>query len=112
MKQPVPEDIRLESRDGRRRMSGYMREEVMPLQDLMEENAVNEPSEAQTEQDPRYCKGLSCCAGCWEGGHRLGALPAIPHDDVLLVLPLLLRIDPSAIMGHRPLFCSRQPRIR
>jgi hypothetical protein len=47
VEEPVGEGVRLEAGDRTARMVTRIREQVMPLQDLMENDAVDEPTQAQ-----------------------------------------------------------------
>jgi hypothetical protein len=51
VEEAIGERVRLEPRDGRRRVAGGAREHVMPLQDLVQQDAVDEAAEAHAEQD-------------------------------------------------------------
>ena len=71
MEQPIPERVRLQPGDRRRGVAALAGEHVMPLQDLVEHDPVDEPTEAEAEQDPRragpgerFAGVVICVPGC------------------------------------------------
>ena len=53
MKEPVGQRVRLETRDGGRGIAAFAGEQVVPLKDLMEDDAVREAAEPESEQETR-----------------------------------------------------------
>jgi hypothetical protein len=53
VEEPVGERVRLEAGDGRLRVAALAGQHVVPLQDLVEDDAVDEAAEPDAEQDAR-----------------------------------------------------------
>ncbi len=53
MKQAIGDGVRFQSSDGRDRMVVSVAEHVVPLKQLVEDDAVDEATQAQPEQEPR-----------------------------------------------------------
>jgi hypothetical protein len=50
VEEPVPKRIRLQSGDRRGWIAALAREHVMPLQDLVQDNAIEKPTETNTDE--------------------------------------------------------------
>jgi hypothetical protein len=61
MEKPVRQRVVLEAGDCRGRMVACARQHVVPLEDLVKQDAVEEPAEPDPEQD-------ACGADGWTGG--------------------------------------------
>jgi hypothetical protein len=83
VEEPVGEGVRLEPGDGRLRIAALAREHVVPLQDLVQHDAVHEAAQPDAEHDAgRSGRSLERlrCAFC--DGHAVGYPPmGFPHTD-------------------------------
>ena len=72
VEEPVGEGVRLETGDCTARMVPRVREQVMPLQDLVENDAVDEPTKAQPQDERRRSgrSGAESVGGSRQSGHE------------------------------------------
>jgi hypothetical protein len=66
VEEAIGQRVGLEPGDRRRRMLAGVREHVVPLEDLVQDDPVDEPSEAQAEEEPGGA-GQSGRDGCGGG---------------------------------------------
>jgi hypothetical protein len=71
VEQAISERVHLKAADISRGEIPRTGQHVMPLQDLVQQDAIEESAETQSQQDPRFSE-MSCCALPFRFGHCHG----------------------------------------